>query len=314
MLVASALQVMRYTCVPFVTFSILILLQQSVFGQETTASTNASGEGQYPSVSSLIREAKFNTEEQSILSLRGVTDYTYKWRRVIRRTKDDGTTEEKSETYEVYLPRYWGKRMKGQKILIEKNGRHESSEKVAKKRLKARKKMEKKNRSSGFYAFNQGPVPWGHFAAWKRGMWSGARAVGFDAQKVFRYCDMEIQETEKVAGRDMIVMNFSGCSNFFYNQFKDQFKVTPQLEGKLWIDEKDRVFARIAVWPKGMKIDNRSGDYVFKNAPMVFGSTRVDEGFWFWNIGRINCRMVSDLCYPMTDDTTVEVFDYTSLK
>jgi hypothetical protein len=306
MLEARALQVVKYSYFQLISLSILILLQQSVFGQETAAST----EGPVPTISNLIREVKFNTEEQSILSMRGVTDYSYKWRKVIRRTKGNGTTQVKSETYEVYLPRYWGKRMKGEKVLVEKNGKYVPQDKVEKKRLKARKKMEKKNRSSGFYAFGQGPIEWGHFAAWRRGMW-GARAVGFDAQKVLRYCDLHTQEREKVGGREMISINFSGCTNFFYNQYT---RVTPELEGKIWIDANDKVFARIAVWPKDMKIDDRGGDYIFKNAPMAFGSTRVQEGFWFWNYGRINCQLMPDICTPMDEDYSVEVFDYVSLK
>jgi hypothetical protein len=306
MLVATALQVMKYSCLPFISLSVLIFLQQPVFGQETAVSTDAP----VPTISNLIREVKYNTEEQTILSLRGVVDYSYKWRKVTRRTKGNGETEVKSETYEVFLPRYWGKRMKGEKVLLEKNGKYVPQDKVEKKRLKARKKMEKKNRSSGFFAFNQGVPEWGHFAAWKRGMW-GARAVGFDAQKVLRYCDLHTQGRETVAGREMISINFSGCTNFFYNQFT---RVTPELEGRIWIDANDRVFARIAVWPKEMKIEDRGGDHLFKNAPMAFGSTRVDEGFWFWNYGRINCQLIPDICYPMDVDYSVEVFDYVSLK
>jgi hypothetical protein len=307
MSVARALQAMKYSCIQFISLStLIILLQQSVFGQETVAST----EGQVPTISNLIRQVKYNTEEQSILSMQGVTDYSYKWRKVTRRTKGNGETEVKSETYEVYLPRYWGKRMKGEKVLLEKNGKVVPQDKVEKKRLKARKKMEKKNRSSGFFAWTQGPPEWGHFATWKRGMW-GARAVGFDAQKVLRYCDLHTRQRENVAGREMIAINFSGCTNFFYNQFT---RVTPELEGKIWIDANDRVFARIAVWPKDMKIDNQSGDSLFKNAPMVFGSTRVAEGFWFWNYGRINCQLIPDICHPMNEDYSIEVFDYASLK
>jgi hypothetical protein len=310
MLVERALLVMKYSFLQFIGLSILLsilfLLQQPVFGQETAAST----EGQVPTIPNLIREVKFNTEEQSMASMQGVTDYTYKWRKVVRRTNGDGKMEVKSETYEVYLPRYWGKRMKGEKVLLEKNGKYVPREKVEKKRLKARKKMEKKNRSSSFFAFNQGIPEWGHFTAWKRGMW-GARAVGFDAQKVLRYCDLHTREREKVDGREMISINFSGCTNFFYNQFT---RVTPELEGKIWIDASDRVFARIAVWPKDMKIEDRGGNFLFNNAPMVFGSTRVAEGFWFWNYGRINCQLVPDICYPMKEDYSIEVFDYVSLK
>lgn len=307
MFVARSLQVVKFSCLRLIGLSILFLMQPAVFGQDAAVSTD----GPVPTISDLIRDVKFNTEEQSILSLRGVTDYSYKWRKVIRKTNGNGTTEVKSETYEVFLPRFWGKRMKGEKVLLEKNGKFVSAEKVAKKRLKARKKMEKKNRSSGFYAFNQGPVEWGHFAAWKRGMW-GARAVGFDAQKVLRYCDLHDRQRETVAGREMISINFSGCTNFFYNQYNT--RLAPELEGKIWIDAVDKVFARIAVWPKDMKIDNRGGDYIFNNAPMVFGSTRVPEGFWFWNIGRINCQKIQEICYPMEEDYTIEVFDYSSLK
>jgi hypothetical protein len=310
MLVERALLVMKYSFLQFIGLSILLsilfLLQQPVFGQETAAST----EGQVPTIPNLIREVKFNTEEQSMASMQGVTDYTYKWRKVVRRTNGDGKMEVKSETYEVYLPRYWGKRMKGEKVLLEKDGKYVPREKVEKKRLKARKKMEKKNRSSSFFAFNQGPVEWGRFAAWKRDM-KGARAVGFDAQKVLRYCDLHTREREKVDGREMISINFSGCTNFFYNQFTE---VTPELEGKIWIDANDKVFARIAVWPKDMKIEDRGGNFLFNNAPMVFGSTRVAEGFWFWNYGRINCQLVPDICYPMKEDYSIEVFDYVSLK
>jgi sulfur carrier protein ThiS len=306
MLVARALQVVKYSFLHLISLSIMFLLQQSVFGQDTAVSTNP----QVPTISNLIREVKFNTEEQSILSMQGVTDYSYKWRKLIRRTKGNGTTEVKSETYEVYLPRYWGKKMKGEKVLLEKNGKYVPREKVEKKRLKARKKMEKKNRSSDPYAWAQGPIEWGRFAAWKRDM-RGARAVGFDAQKVLRYCDLHTQQREKVMGREMISINFSGCTNFFYNQFTE---VTPELEGKIWIDARDKVFARIAVWPKDMKIDNQSGDFLFQNAPMAFGSTRVAEGFWFWNYGRINCQLIPDICNPMNEDYSIEVFDYVSLK
>jgi hypothetical protein len=306
MLGARALHGMKYSFLQLISLSILFLLQQPVFGQETAVSTD----GPVPSISSLIREAKYNTEEQSILSMQGVVDYTYKWRKVVRRTKGEGGTEVKSETYEVYLPRYWGKRMKGEKVLIEKDGEFVPQKKVEKERLKARKKMEKKNRSNNFYAFNQGPVEWGRFAAWKRDM-KGARAVGFDTQKVLRYCDMEMQGHETVGGREMIAINFSGCTNFFYNQFTE---VTPELEGRIWIDADDKVFARIAVWPKDMKIEDRGGDHLFKNAPMAFGSTRVKEGFWFWNYGRINCQLIPDICNPISEDYSIEVFDYASLK
>lgn len=308
MFVARAMQVVKYSCLQIIGLSFLLLLQQPVFGQDTAASTD--GQAPAPTISSLIKEVKYNTEEQSILSLRGITDYSYKWRKVLRRTKGDGTTEVKSETYEVYLPRYWGKKMKGAKVLLEKNGDYVEKEKVDKNRLKAKEKMEKKNKASGNFAYNRSAVHWGNFATWKRGMW-GARAIGFDAQKVLRYCDLHDQMRETVAGRDMISVNFSGCTNFFYNGFT---KVTPQLEGRIWIDADDKVFARIAVWPKDLKIEDKGGDYLFKNAPMAFGSTRVAEGFWFWNYGRINCQLVPDICTPMDEDYSIEVYDYVSLK
>lgn len=311
MLFARALHVVKYSCLQLmglsILFSIIFLLQQPAYGQDGTV---ASTDGEVPTISNLIREVRYNTKEQSILSMRGITDYSYKWRKVQRWAKADGTMRVKSETWEIYLPRYWGKHMKGARVLLEKNGEFVPKEKVDKERLKARHKMEKKNKSSGFYAFNQAPAEWGHFTTWKRDMW-GPHAIGFDASKVIRYCDLHDPEHESVAGRDMIAISFSGCTNFFYNQFT---KVTPKLEGKIWIDATDKVFSRIAVWPTDMKIDQSNADYLFKNAPMAFGSTRVDEGFWFWNYGRINCPLIANICAPMEEDYSIEVFDYSSLK
>lgn len=146
----------------FVLLSILALVLP-VFGQHPRAPLGEEA----LNIPTLLREAIEKTGESFKRSRQSIADYTYKRRRTIRHTEKDGKVAVESETLEAYLPSNW-QRMRNPKavwVMIEKDGKPVSHEKVEKERLKAGKKLEKYEQSTDLIDSEPGGYDARHWAS-----------------------------------------------------------------------------------------------------------------------------------------------------
>lgn len=279
-----------------------------IFGQEPRAPLGEEA----LNISTLLREAIEKTGESLKRSRQRIADYTYKRRKTVRHIEKDGKIVVESETLEAYLPSNW-QRMRKPKavwVMIEKDGKPVSQEKVEKERLKAGRKLEKYERSADLFdnePAGQNALHWGAFNIWKPGPLR-RRGVRFDTQPILDSCQFHSPQREIVEEREMIALSFTKCSGAFTNEFTGG---AADFDGVIWIDAVEKVFTRLAAWPSGMMFDDFGSDNLIKNAPMAVVYTRVKEGFWFWRFGRLDCDRLRNICKPIEDNLSIEQFDHT---
>ena len=84
----------------------------------------------------------------------------------------------------------------------------------------------------------------------------------------------------------------------------------PQLEGRLWLDAADKVFVRLAAWPKGTRFADASADRLLEHAALAYDTVRVREGVWMFRLGRVNGLKYPGLFGEVSDTFSIEIFDY----
>lgn len=260
-----------------------------------------------------IRKSNQNWEAMS----RHYSDYSFKWRKVLREKDGKGKLKEESELYEVYAAttKCWTKKCRRALILLEENGKRVAPERLEKERLKVGAQMEKDERAakeSASASVNESAgLHWMRFFVRFNHFARKSNLVLLDGQEILEKCEFTSPQREIVAGREMIALEFRprvGAT------FLKETEYMPEVEGKIWMDAGDKVFARLAVWPKGTKFDNQRSDYLLEHAALAYDLVRTKEGLWFFRLGRINGAGYSDFFPRLKKDFSIEQFDYTYFK
>ena len=268
-------------------------------------------------IPTFLREAKQRSDESLRTMMREQVNYTYKWRKVWREAKKNGETEEKSELYEIFIPKNCRslKKCRSSWVLLATNGKSLAPEKIEKQRIKAGKQLEKMERKSESLtkATTTAQSNWIRFAYFISVPSSRERKiiVKIDEQEILEKCDFFAPVIEMINGREMIALSFRPRSDA---TFGEETKYTPNIEGKVWIDAADKVFVRLAMWEKGKQFESQTSDYLLENAALAYDSTRTKEGFWFFRLGRINGLKNPNLFTEMKGDFSIEHFDHHYFK
>ncbi len=261
-----------------------------------------------------VRKSDQNWENMS----RRYYDYSFKWRRVLRKKDGKGNLKEESELYEVFAPttRCWTKKCRHAMVLLEENGKALSPERIEKERLKVGKKMEQAEREAKATAGTPGTVAvglnWMRFYVRFKKVYGIENTFILDGQEVLDKCDFTAPRRERVAGREMIGLDFRPRAGATFGK---RSAYMSQVEGRIWIDALDKVFVRLAAWPQGTKFDAAaSSDHLLKHAALAYDLVRTKEGLWFFSFGRINGAQFSELFPRLKTDFSIEQFDYINFR
>jgi hypothetical protein len=185
-------------------------------------------------------------------------------------------------------------------ILIEKNGKPLSDDKVKKQTERADQridKLEEKQASSPKRTVDGQPgylklgnIPFG------KSLLSPTTILG--------KCAFTDPTITSISGRSAIELQFTSCSTDGLS--KDEMDIS-KLKGRVWIDEADKVLSRLEAWIPNPKLANPSNDPQF-----TYEQTKVDSN-WFPKKARIDgsSKFLASLLFSVENvESTFEFGDY----
>lgn len=259
----------------------------------------------------LLREAAAQSDANWRKMLLSTPNYTYKFRKIWRETGKDGRIAEKSEVYEIFPPpKCRGKKCRNVTVMLEKNGRAISVDKIEKQRRQAGEQLEKlENDEKAKPLPSNQNLNWLRFSYFDRDPFADeARIiVKIDGQELLQKCEFFSPEREMINGREAISLKFRPRSRAV---FAKETNYVRNVEGKIWLDAEEKIFIRLAMWPTGARFENQTGAALLGRAALVYDSTRTREGIWFFHLARINGLENSTLLPEMKTDFSIEHFEH----
>jgi len=272
-------------------------------------------------VAGFLRECREESVKKVEESRRQSGNYAYKRRKAWREQSKNGA-DEHSEVFEVYpLPfrkLRAGERFKlDSEVLIEKDGKPVSPERIEKERLKVGRNLERFERASDPMTESLFKKPdsmaWFSFDVNKKviAMPFANERIEFQGDEFFDQCEFDKPYRDNVGGRDAIALRFHPRPGAV---FAESTKYLSNFEGIIWVDEADKFIFRLAAWPQGVKFDSNDSDHLLENAAVAIDYTRTKEGLWFCRIGRMNAMKYPGALLWLTHDFFLEWFDYKLYK
>ena len=237
--------------------------------------TPASLEGQLD-VQALVKEAICKGAGDAMV------EYTYV-QNALRREKKKNGIEQKTWTYEVFIPTLKsGIRTKGILLLISEDGVAVPPDELEKARVRAAKKLEdeeekisqKRSPTDTSSVAATGMRPIGSYLRLNR-----AGSAVLNVNTFLSNAELTLLRRETQNGREALVFKFSPLPNA---QFDDKEKYISQLTGEISIDAADHILTRLVAWPVNASAEKGP-------LPAVsFEMLRLDTGVWLPALTRIN--------------------------
>lgn len=272
-------------------------------------------------VTEFLRECREESVKKVEESRRQLGNYAFKWRKTWREQSRNGP-DEHSEVFEVYPPpfRKWraGERFKlDSDVMIEKDGKPVSRERIEKERLKVGRNLERFERASDPYTDPLFKKP-DSMAWFSLGVHKNVIAMPFANERIeflgdefFDQCEFDKPYRDNVSGRDTIALRFHQRQGAV---FSERTKYLSNFEGIIWVDEADKFIFRLAAWPQGVKFDSNDSYHLLENAAVAIDHTRTKEGLWFRRMGRMNALKYPRALLWLKYDFSLEWFDYKLYK
>lgn len=185
-------------------------------------------------------------------------------------------------------------------VLIEKNGKSLSDDKVQQQIAVTNKridKLEEKQASSQKSAVDPQPgylklgnIPFGKNL--------------LDPNTILSKCEFTAPLITPIAGRSAIQLQFASCSTDGLS--KNELYIS-KLQGRVWIDETDKVLSRLEAWVPDPNSTNQSS-----NPQFIYEQMKVDSN-WFPKTARIDGSskfLISVLLSAENVESTFEFGDY----
>jgi len=271
-------------------------------------------------VAEFLRECREMSVKKIEESWRELENYTFKSRKTRRGQSRNGADDEHSEVFEIYpapLRRSRGGRRFKMGALIEKDGKPVSPERIGKERLKVGRNLERFERESDPIteplSVKPDSMAWFSFSVIKNvmAMPFANERIDFRGDEFFDKCEFDKPYRDNVSGRDTIALHFHPRPGAV---FGERTKYLSSFEGIIWIDEAEKFIFRLAAWPRGAKFDLSGSDHLLENAAVAVDYARTKEGLWFRRMGRMNAVKYPKALLWLTDDFSLEWFDYKLYK
>lgn len=262
-------------------------------------------------VQAIVAEARMRSDRNWSEVHTRRPEYTFKWRKSYREKDGKGRVKERSELAELFVPRCPPGACRPAWIVLERDGRPVAADKVERERRRAGERLEKEERRGRVESAEGGAgrprTNWLQFTYFTKGMFVEDRSVKIDGPEILEKCELTYAGREEVRGREMIVLDFRPRRGVV---FEGPSRFTSALEGRLWIDAADMLFARLAAWPKGAAPASASSDELLREAALAYDMVRTKEGVWFTALGRVNGLKYPGLFDGVDTDFSIESFDY----
>jgi hypothetical protein len=247
-------------------------------------------------VTEFLRECREVSVKKAEESRRRLESYTFKTRKTLRKQSRNGGDSSYSEVFEVYPPPF-RKRRGGEpfdtRVLIEKNGKPVSPERIEKERLKVGRDLEKFGREpdpimdSSPMSMKPGSTDWFNISVNKivRIMPFANERIEFLGDEFFDKCEFNRPYAENIRERDTVALRFRARPD---SVFGEKTKYLSNFEGVVWVDAADKFIFRLAAWPQGATFDANDSDHLLENAAVAIDYARTKEGMWFRRMIRMN--------------------------
>lgn len=253
---------------------------------------------QPPDVPALVKVAAENGRKSKLL-----TEYTYIWR-TQQTSEKKGKRKESSITYEAYSPTLKNKgTTRFVMIKTKQDDQPLPADKLEKERqrgverlMKAEEDAQQINRqhqeeppanSTGVY-----------FSLSVNRLFGGD--VTLNVKTILQSCDFDSPRQETIDGRSVIALGFRPKPDA---KFEKEEAFLAQTVGTVWIDEKDKIVARVEGWPN--KSSERKAQPAF-----VYKQMRLDDGVWLPSSIQINGLAYSELFGKLNTDYLSDFTDY----
>lgn len=262
----------------------------------------------------LLSEVKIKSDENRRKVNAETLNYTYKARQILREVDKQSRIKETSQLYEMYFPTKCPiKKCRIVYVLLEKNGKPLTADKIEKSRAKASEKLQNLEADKKARELSAEPPPsrlvWMKFGYYVRSPDSEIYkiVVWLDGQEILEKCEFFAPTRETINGRETIGLSFRPRTDAVFTR---ETEYMPQAEGKIWIDAADKVLIQTAVWQKGTDFKETTSSYLLEHAALARDMTRTAEGIWFDRFGRINALAYPKLFAEMKSDYILEFSDY----
>jgi tetratricopeptide (TPR) repeat protein len=232
-------------------------------------------------------------------------DYTYtlkKTRRVLNERGATANTEE--QIFEAYP-------IRGEHVLIRLSTNGTPSQTLADDRKRAVKQLEEAERQSEGSSTDQNELTGklGYVSAGVLGATAGQPGyVSIDVSAFLRACEFYSPRAEKIAGRDMLVLNFRRRTGI--NLPPNQAYIS-KLVGTIWIDQSDQIVTRLEAWPAAhAAFDLLQSTAHRDDASLIYQQQRLDNGLWFPILIRMNAGGRAELFSGLNWDVVFEFSNY----
>lgn len=216
-----------------------------------------------------------------------LVEYTYV-QNVVRREKKKKGIEQKTWTYEVFIPTLKsGIRTKGILLLTSEDGVAVPPDELEKARVRAAKKLEdeeekisqKRSSTENSSAVATGMRPIGSYLRLNR-----AGSAVLNVNTFLLNGELILLRRETQHGRETLVFKFTPLPNA---QFDDKEKYISQLTGEISIDAADHILTKLVAWPANAAAMNVTAEK--ERLPAVsFEMLRLDTGVWLPALTHIN--------------------------
>ena len=271
-------------------------------------------------VAEFLRECREMSVKKFEESRRQLENYTFKTRKTRREPSKNGAGNEHSEVFEIYPPPFRkrrGGRRFNSSVLIEKDGKTVSPERIEKERLKVGRNLERFEHESDPITeplvVKPNSMAWFSFSVIKNVIAAPFvnKRIDFHGDEFFDKCEFDSPYKENVAGRNTIALRFHPRPEAVFSETAKYFS---NFVGVIWVDEADKFIFRLAAWPQDAKFDLNGSDHLLENAAVAIDYTRTKEGLWIRRMGRMNAVKYPKALLWLTDDFSLERFDYKLYK
>jgi hypothetical protein len=252
-----------------------------------------------PELAELLKESETAGEAM----FKQLLDYTYQLKKTRRVLDEQGkpvsTQEQVFEAYPV----------QGEHVLIRLSTDGIPSRTVADDRKRAAKSLEEAEAQRANQRASETELP--NFNAYVSAGVSGIHngKVGYVSVNVaalLRYCEFFAPRITTIADRPMVAFSFRPR---FGASVPLNYAYLTKLVGTLWIDQQDKIVARLEGWP------DSAFDLIASTAPgneaaLVYQQERQANGSWFPSLIRLNARGRADLFNGLNWDVVFEFSSY----
>lgn len=236
---------------------------------------------------------------------KNLLDFTYHLKKTHRVLNNQGNSVYLQEhVYEAYP-------IRGEHVLITLSRNGTPSRTVSDERKRAAKQLEEaeKQKSSPKAEANSNEETGGYVSAGVTGIYAGKTGyVSINVSTILRSCEFFSPRTEKIGGREMIVLNYRHRAG---TTLAANHRYIAGLVGTVWIDSADKVLMRLEGWPASAA----AFDLVQSAAPrdeaaLIYQQNRQLDGSWVPGLIRMNAGGRTDLFDGLNWDVVFEFTNY----